>query len=409
MSYQLRTADPKSDPALGPLLDAAFQRPGRESRLVHELSHHFPTFDPGLSLVATDGGADIGYALFLPRRFRFRGCEVPLVISSPFSTLPDVRERAVGTFLLETGLAALGDRGIRGAVVLGGQDFFQRRGYVGAFNLYTIDARRDRLEAVVAAHDVADESSSWRGLTAEDIPVIHAIYAKNYSGVDGSEVRTDAPIDWESSADQAFTVIHEREGKADAYLRFRVRETLAVMECGATDATAVLSLVAFLARLAAEHNRSTVEVHLPPPHPLFRKLFCAGCMAEGNNFHDEALLRIVDWTGVLTDTGPSWSRALELSGLDDLSLGIDGVDYLLAPDGPTAVEVDHGRSDRHIDLPTGWEVPLLTGRLDWRDLAFSDAGGSEVLDSFGREQLSLLFPTRTPMWTYSPVFEIADE
>mgnify|MGYP000645423312 CR=1 FL=1 len=35
----LRTADPKSDPALAPLLDAAFQRPDRESRLVHELAH----------------------------------------------------------------------------------------------------------------------------------------------------------------------------------------------------------------------------------------------------------------------------------------------------------------------------------------------------------------------------------
>jgi len=409
MSYQLRTADPKSDPALGPLLDAAFQRPDRESRLVHELSHHFPTFDPGLSLVATEDGGDVGYALFLPRLFRFRGCEVPLVISSPFSTLPDARGRAVGSFLLETGLAALGDRGIRGAVVLGGQDFFQRRGYVGAFNLYTIDARRDLLEAVVAESGVADESSSWRGLTAEDIPVIHAIYAKNYAGVDGSEVRTDAPIDWESSAEQAYTVIHERDGVAAAYLRFRVRETLAVMECGAADPAAVLSLLAFIARLAAEHNRSTVEVHLPPPHPLFRKLFRAGCMAEGNNFHDAALLRIVDWAGILTDTGPSWSRALELGGLSDLSLGIAGVDYLLTPDGPAAIEVGQGRADRHIDLPNGWEVQLLTGRLDWRDLAFSADRGPEILESFGREQLSLLFPTRTPMWTYSPVFEIADE
>jgi len=410
MPYSLRTADPKSDPALAPLLDAAFQRPDRESRLVHELAHHFPTFDPGLSLVAQDEGADRGFALFLPRRFRLRGCEVPLVISSPFCTLPDTRGQAVGSFLLDTGLAALKDRGIRGAVVLGGQEFFSKRGYVGAFNLYTIDARRDLLEAVVAERGLGDRDT-WRGLTAEDIPKLRAIYARNYSGVCGSEIRSELPIDWESSGEAAYTLVLEQAGAVRGYLRFRVREVLAVMECGAADPAAVGALMAFLARLAAEHNRPTVEVHVPPPHPLFRELFRTGCMAEGNNFHDAALMRVVDWPGILADTGASWARGMDLAGLDAVSLGIAGACHRLTPDGEGGVTVDEDRADKHLDLPTGWEVPMLTGRMDWRDLIF--AGGEEnereLLDTFGREALSLLFPARTPMWTYSPVFEIADE
>jgi len=410
MSYTLRTSDPRSDESLAPLLDAAFQRPDRESRLVRELAHHFPTFDPGLSLVARFGGADRGFALFLPRSFRIRDCEVPLVISSPFCTLPDTRGQAIGSFLLDTGLAALADRGIRGAVVLGGQEFFGRRGYDGAFNLYTIDARRDLLEAVVVERGLG-EGATWRGLTAEDIPLIHAIYARNYAGVCGSEVRSELPIDWESSGEGAYTLVLEQAGAVRGYLRFRVRDVLAVMECGAADPAAVGALMAFLARLAAEHNRPTVEVHVPPPHPLFRELFRAGCMAEGNNFHDAALMRVVDWAGILTDTGPSWARSLELAGLDELSLGIAGVDHRLAPDGEGGVKVTEGRAAKHLDLPPGWEVPMLTGRRDWRDLIFGggEARERELLDDFGREALRLIFPARTPMWTYSPVFEIADE
>jgi predicted N-acetyltransferase YhbS len=411
MSYELRTSDPRSDATLAPLLDAAFQRPGRESRLVQQLAQGFPTFDPGLSLVAVDGGVDVGYALFLPRRFRLRGCEVPLVISSPFCTLPDSRGRAAGTFLLEVGLAALADRGIRGAVVLGGQEFFGRRGYVGAFNLYTIDARRGLLESVVAQRGLGDEA--WRGLAAEDIPTLHGIYAQNYAGVCGSELRSDLPIDWESSADAAYTLVHERDGVAVAYLRFRVRETLTVMECGAADPAAVDALLAFVARLAAEHSRSSVEVHLPPAHPFFRELFRCGCMAEGNNFHDAALMRVVDWPGLLADTGASWGRALSLAGHEQISLGIEGSDHLLVATGEASIEVEPGRADLHLDLPAGTEVQLMTGRLDWRDLVFGSGELAQeqrpLLDTFGREFLSLLFPTRTPMWTYSPIFEIADE
>lgn len=410
MAHTLRTADPRSDESLAPLLDAAFQRPDRESLLVRRLASDFPTFDPGLSLVAQDDGRDVGYALFLPRRFRLRGCEVPLVISSPFCTLPDYRGGAVGSFLLETGLAALGDRGIRGALVLGGQEFFGRRGYVGAFNLYTIDARRDLLEAVVEARAIPADAT-WRGLTAEDIPKLRAIYARNYAGVCGSELRSKLPVDWESAAEAAYTLVLERDGEPRGYLRFRVREVLAVMECGAADPAAVDDLLAFVARLAAEHGRPTVEVHVPPPHPLFRELFRAGCMAESNNFHDAALMRVTDWPGVLTDTGPSWARALDRAGLDGISLGIAGETYGLEPDGSGTVEVTDREADHHLDLPDGWEVPMLTGRMDWRDLIFARGPVAErrLLDRFGRVALSLLFPARTPMWTYSPIFEIADE
>jgi predicted N-acetyltransferase YhbS len=414
MGYRLRTADPLTDTSLSPLLDAAFQRPNRESRLVTQLAAGFPTFDPGLSLVAGSEDRELGYALFLPRQLRIRGCSVSLAISSPFCTLPDSRGSGVGSFLLEAGLVAIQDRGMRGALVLGGQEFFKRHGYHGAFNLYTCDARRELLPTPDPA-----QAQEWVGLSAPDIPHLRRIFAANYSGTNGTELRTGAALDWESNADAAYTLVRHRKGEVVAYLRFRVRDTLSVMECGAQDTEAVTSLMAFLRRLAEEHGRGTIEVHVPPPHPLFRALFRAGCMAEANNFHDEALLRVVDWKGLLEDTGPSWSRALHYSRNEEVSLGIEGQDFCLRRVGKASAKLDEeagitvvkGRADLHIELPKDWSTPLITGRLDWRDLFFAAQNTKMIaaLEECGRDFVSMLFPISTPMWTYSPVFEIADE
>jgi len=393
MAYQLRTADPGTDKGLVTLLDEVFQRTSSESRLLGTLAASMPSFDPGLSLVATRDGKDVAFALFLPRRFRFRGCEVPLVISSPFGTLPSERGKGAGRFLLEAGLAALADRGIRGAIVLGGSSFFARHGYEGAFNLYTIDA------SAKLAGD-GPSTASWSGLSAEDLPHLMHLYTSNYSSVAGSEVRSSAPIDWESSGRDAYTVVTRRDKVAVAYVRFRVREKLAVMECGALDADAVRDVRAFIGRLAAEHHRSGVEVHLPPPHPVFRALFRAGCMAEGNSFHDEARLRITDWKGFFEDTASSFVSAMALSGVKSLSLGLDThagqADWKLTRRGDADLTVQPGRAKLHLQLPTGWAEPLMTGRLDWRDIDFA----AESKTGLERELLHHLFPTGTPMWTY---------
>lgn len=402
MAYTLRTASPTADASLTPLLDSAFGRANRESKLAAQLATGYPAYDAGMSLVASADGRDLGYGLFLPRPFRIRGCEVPMAISAPIGILADARSKGVGSFLLETGLAALKDRGMRGAVAMGGQDFFRRHGFESAFNLYTCDARRDLLPQ--------EDAGEWVGLAGQDVPHLMQLFALNYGAVSGSELRTNAALDWESNSAAAYTLVHRRDDVAVAYVRFRVRDTLAVMECGAKDSQAVTSLLAFLRRLAEEHNRPNIEVHVPPPHPVFRALFRRGCMAESNNFHDEVMLRIVDWMGLFQDTAESWLRPMRMFAQDELSLGIYGVNYRLkSTDG--GLEVSEAKSALHLELPAGWAGPLLTGRLDWRDLYFETSGefAGQTMDPRGHDLIGMLFPPGTPMWTYSPVFEIADE
>lgn len=402
MPYELRIADPRTDENLEALLDGSFRRPNRESRLVRMLGEGLPTFDPGLSLVATREARDVAFALFLPREFYVRGAKVPLVISSPVCALPEVRGKGAARFLLDTGLAALDDRGIAGAMVLGGSEFFARLGYRGAFNLYTIDAQRAHLGGFEA-----EGALEWGGLSAEDIPRLAELYAHCYRGVSGSEVRSHAPLDWESSSDSAYTVVHRRADLPVAYLRFRLRERLEIMECAAADPAAVRAVIGFVHRIAGEHNRVGADVHVPPSHPVFRELFRAGCMAEGNNFHDEGRLLITNWQRFLEATGTSFARALRTARTPAVSFGIETragrEEWRLTTTDEGALEVTAGRADQHLDLPEGWAEPLMTGRLDWRDLAFAQA----LPEDFDHQLSSLLFPPGTPMWTYSPAFEIA--
>jgi len=402
MPYELRTADPRTDENLEALLDGSFRRPNRESRLVRMLGEGLPTFDPGLSLVATREARDVAFALFLPREFYVRGAKVPLVISSPVCALPEVRGKGAARFLLDAGLAALDDRGIAGAMVLGGSEFFARLGYRGAFNLYTIDAQRTHLDGFEA-----EGALEWGGLAAEDIPHLAELYDRCYRGVSGSEVRSHAPLDWESSSDSAYTVVHRHADRPVAYLRFRLRERLEIMECAAADPSAVRAVIGFVRRIALEHNRPGADVHVPPSHPVFRELFRAGCMAEGNNFHDEGRLLITNWQRFFAATGSSFARALNTVGVPAVSLGIETrsgrEEWCLTAQGKAELEVSAGRADVHIELPEGWAEPLMTGRLDWRDLEFAKALPKDL----NRQLSSLLFPPGTPMWTYSPAFEVA--
>ena len=298
MSPTLRTASPQGDPELASLIDACFERAGHESRLAQALSEGCPTYDPGLALLAEDEGGPLGWALFLPRRLRLRGCWLPLCVSAPFGVLPARRGEGGGRFLAQAGAQAQRDRGILGAVVLGNPGFFERHGYYPAFDCYGVVVGREELA------DIAP-TEGWRGLRAEDIPGLDAMYRSNHAAGDGTEERTHAAVDWESSAPEAYSLVHESEGVVDAYLRFRVRAELEVRECGATSQAGVGAVLGFLRQLLDEHGRAQLVVHAPPAHPVARALFHRGAMMEANNFRGAALLAVHDWPAVLRACAPA--------------------------------------------------------------------------------------------------------
>lgn len=412
---QLRLASPLDDPRVVALIDAAFQRTERESRLVQELARSYPAFDRGLCLLAEENGEALGWALFLPREMRLGGAWVKTAIIGPLAVAPAARRRGVGRFLVQAGLAALRDRGMRAAAVIGASEFYGALGFESAFNAYT-------LRIPVSALSEEGDTQGWRGLDAQHLASMKAIQERNYADVSGSERRFAAPIDWESCVEAAHTLVFVEHGQVEAYLRFRVRSEVEIAECGASTMLGVGAVLRMLRRLSREHRKSLVEAHLPPPHPVARELFQRGAISEANNLAGAGLLRVVDWPGLFQDTRASLEAALSRSSRSRLSLEIDGRTHRLSL-GPSGLEIDThtpqpseptGRARTgdppHIRIPRGWSSGLLTGQRDARDLLFHGVEGSRApLDREGEELLLRFFPGGTPMWTYSPIFEIADE
>lgn len=401
MSWTLRTGSPADDGTLGPFLDAAFERPDQESRLVVELAKNAPAFDPSLALSAFDGDRRAAWALFLPRTVHLRDHWVPLCITSPFATLPSERNRGAARFLLDTGFAALRDRGVRGAIVIGGAEFFGRHGYAPAFNLYGISCRREDLPT--------ERVEGWRGLRGEDLPRLAKLFERSYRGVDGCERREATAIDWEAAIDNSHCLAYEENGELQAYLRFRIRGSIELRECGVAGERGVRAVLCFLGQLLDEHSRPTLEAHLPPPHPVARALFHGGALEQASNFDGEALLAILDWPGLLADTAPHFESCLAAGGARPVSVEIGGQRLRLEP-GSVGRPVDfHPERGRHLWTPEEWGPALVTGQRSVHDLRSDDRVHEHSdLDAAGWEAVGALFPTRTPMWPYAPIFELAD-
>lgn len=389
MDLSLRVATPLQEPALLGLIDACFERVGRESALAHALAQGDPHFDPGLSLVGEIDGRAAGYALFLPRRIQLCGTFVPLAVLSPFATLPEARKRGLGNFLLRTGFQALRDRGLCGMVALGPHAFFARHGFAPAFNLYTTEARLVDLPE--------PDATTWRGLRGDDLVALRALMHASYAGVAGAEERSIAALDWESPIENGHTLVLERDRAPRAYLHFRTRGELEVRECAAATPQDVQSLLAFVARLAREHGRTRVDLHLPPQHAVARALFHRGAPQVASNFRGAAMLCVTDWKALFAATSAHWLAALRACAATDASIGIDGDTWRLRRSGDALV-VDQARVDaRHVELPQGLAPGFVTGQRGWRDL--------DAQTALARA----LFPGGTPMWSYSPVFGLADE
>lgn len=395
----LEIVSPLSDPRVDEVLDSAYQRSGRESQLARRLASDHPSFDAGLSLLACESGRALGYALFLPRDMELRGATVRLAVVAPFGVVPTTQRRGVGRFLLRTALGALRDRGLRGAAVIGASEFFAAFGFEPAFDACSVRVPVDILPA-------EGDTSSWRGLAERDLARLGELQQRSYAGIDGSERRRAAAIEWESAVPHAHTLVSERAGEIEAFVRFRVRHEIELSECGAIDARARASVLRLLRRLAREHQRARVEAHLPHAHALARELFHAGAVRESHAMSGAARLCIVDWPGFFADTQASWRASMSAAGVTSISLEIDGANWRLE-DGPQGLRVGTERDTRHhLRIPAGWAAGLITGQRDWRDL---ESERDAAFEPSTARVARALFPGGCAFWTYAPVFELVDE
>lgn len=398
MSVTLRTSHPAEEAGLSELLESAFERPDRESHFVQLLAAQHPNFDPGLSLVADTDGEMSGYALFLPRELLIRGVRIPLAIAAPLGVLPQFRGRGIGRLLVSTGLAALADRGLRGAIAIGAPDYYGDLGFASAFDLHVVDARTENLPP-------PDESASWRPITSEDLDALCRLQEESYEHASGTEHRLPCPVEWDGQAPGSHALAIGAPGDPHAYLRFRVREELEVMECCANDADSVQAILAFIHQLIQEHGRSRALVHVPPETRTSTTLLHRGAILEHSTFGGGSMLAITDLAGLMEDLSPWWAPVL---GDSSFSIGFAGRTCLLdASEGRP--RVTEGRSKHHLEVPSPALPGLLTGQRSARELLFDPVVRHQSgLSQEGQALACRLFPRNPSMWTYSPAFELVD-
>jgi predicted N-acetyltransferase YhbS len=398
LSVTLRTAHPADETGLSELLESAFERPDRESHFVQLLAAHHPSFDPGLSLVASSDGEMSGYALFLPREILIRGVRVPLAVAAPLGVPPKFRGHGIGRTLVSTGLAALADRGLRGAIAIGAPDYYGDIGFASAFDLHVVDARAENLPA-------PDESAGWRAITSEDLEALCRLQEESYEHASGTEHRLACPVEWDGQAPGSHALAIGAPGDPHAYLRFRVREELEVMECCANDADSVRAILAFIHQLICEHGRARALVHVPPETRTSTTLLHRGAILEHSTFGGGSMLAITDLPGLLEDLAPWWSPVL---GESSFSIGFAGRSYRLDACGSNP-RVTEGRAKHHLEVPSPALPGLLTGQRSARELLFDPVVRHQSgLSPEGQALACRLFPRNSSMWTYSPAFELVD-
>lgn len=403
MSIALRPLERTGDPPAERVLEAAFHRPDREARLVRELARAHPEFDPALALVAERGGRAQGCALLLPRRIRVRGAVLPFVLVGPLGVDPGARGEGVGGELLRATLAGASRRGALGALALGAPEFFAPHGFAPAFDHWALRVPTEILPT-------AQADGPWRGLVGEDLPHLPELHAHSYRGVSCSELRSTGALDWESMAPRAHTLVHPGPDRPLAYLRFRVREELELLECGARDELGIAAVLAMLRRLCREHARLTLFARLPEPHPVARALFRRGALQERSNLGGAGMLAVLDWPATLTALSPAWTPALVGFARPALSIGIGERSWRLelTSEGP---RVHAGREvGAHLALEPDQAPALLTGSRGFEELLEEGdvRSRSELTPELCRRLAAHLGP-HPSAWGYAPSFELADD
>jgi putative acetyltransferase len=126
------TSDTDSDEVLR-IHRLAFGRED-EALLVEKLLHD-PSAQPCLSLLAVEGGAGVGHALFTTVGLDAAMGQASCAILAPLAVLPAWQRRGVGRGLIEAGCGRLARRGVGLVFVLGDPGYYTRCGFVPAIPL----------------------------------------------------------------------------------------------------------------------------------------------------------------------------------------------------------------------------------------------------------------------------------
>ncbi len=194
-----------------------------EANIVRLTRQYYPAFDRRYSVIAREGEAIIGHALFTPARIRLLGQTVPALAVGPVAVAPHRQRQGVGGMLLRYGHALGQQEGYVLAFLCGIPAYYPRHGYQPCFGFSELRIDTGQLPAPARRFSILPVQSAdlpWlvERLAAEMAEVDFAwLWGMNVS--EWSIPAVNAMIWWtEEGRRAAYTVAPHGRGRCELLL-----------------------------------------------------------------------------------------------------------------------------------------------------------------------------------------------
>lgn len=332
-----------------------------ESDLWHYLLAHESLLNQDdVRLALDDAKQPVGVTVLQPRPMRSRCGWVPGAIVTLVACDPAAQKRGYGAASVRSAIDRMAAAGIAVGILYGIAEYYPRFGFVPVLPA----CRTEVTSAILQAHGDA----RFRPVSAGDLPVLAALYAKAYEKYPCAVRREAAAELWNVRVPEVNAVLMLPDQQGYAFLR-RNADHLYVYEAAAEEPDAGRRLLAAIGHEASSHGFEKVVLSLPPDHLLSRLL----TLGQSRQTRATALYGMV----IITD----WSRVL--------APGYTVSDEGLLLDGRLAVRADHKTL-----------TELVMGYRSIDDLRLIP--GVQIADD---ERLAADFPPAFPKWSLDPFWE----
>ena len=234
------------------------------------LVEHDATMTPNCIRVARLGGRIVACTVVLPRSLRSRRRLVPGAIVTLVACDPDHAGQGYGSASVRDAVDFMRGTACAVGILYGHPTYYPRFGFVPVF---------PRASTRLRARDISpDTAAAFRPLQDSDLIWALELFGHQLGGFPGAVRRSTAPWEWHPRG--SALVVAGVEFHGYALVTFNIQDSSLRLHEGACAAGHEEALLAGLGRLAGEKGMATVDLGLPPEHPLALRARALGADTE---------------------------------------------------------------------------------------------------------------------------------
>jgi len=286
-------------------------------------------------------------------------------------TLPAFRRQGYNEALLNHCLAQMQQLGHDLSLLGGIPDYYHRFGYAVVMPTWQIKFSSQQLLKFSPTHDI-------RKITPEDLPGLQHLFEQEFSGVDGTHVRTREFWQYHFKLNPIIYIAENQAKQPVGYIWLETRDQIRIKEAAAETVVAATSLLQFVAREAQPRFQAEISGNLHPEQPFVRFLQprCDFSITTQHRSNGGWMARVMNLIPAFQKLAPELSVRLQKSNakmhlnvgfrtdLGDLVLACHSGQVQVSREAPT-----HG----FIELPQSVLAQMIYGYHHFTDLAADHA------------------------------------